>query len=285
MSIEKTNSNYIVACLDILGYQNLVNNTHSVDDIDKIKNAFEETLNVVKKMSEELINESDSVFRKANKDIFKKVSFRLISDTFLISMPLDNCDFSDTKIQQYFNVKERIESHIISFLAIVTIIYYRLSMNEDFGYFMRGGISVGEHCEYPLPSIGSVHNTFLFSKTFIECYDLAENKAKYIRVLVSDKFLDFVGNLSMFENIIFYDKEGLRCLNIYSFLAKKSLGNTQILGGIKNNLLKRIGENRTKPYILEKYRYFVEYHNQKLSEQIQSGETQYKDYLIDITKI
>ncbi|MDD5259907.1 MAG: hypothetical protein PHD29_08055 [bacterium] len=268
------NTNYAVCFMDILGYQELVDNTNSNEEIEKIMKCFEAAFSRIEAARNITGNEPLS---KAFKDIFNRIMFRVFSDTIIVSMPLLRVTTNDTSIYKDQETKSALEA--FAFLFMISRFYLVIASKTK--YYLRGGVSIGDYYEKELtPS--QPENLFVFSKALIEAYQL-EKKAIFPRVLISDTFYKHLNDISngelpeFMKDFIFIDKTGLRCLDFYKAdkLTIEKL-TTEIVEGIKY----QIGNHRTNPDIMNKYVYFIEYHNKRMDEYLKKPE-----FKIDLNKM
>lgn len=238
------NIKYAVCFLDILGYQELVEGNSSKKEIYRVKNCFQNALVEMENMK----NEDDMFFS----DIYRTIKIRVFSDTIIMVMQIPK----DTKEIQFY---------CLGFLFLIRIFYQKFV--ADLRYFIRGGISLGQYEEKKL----SDESVFVFSKAWIDAYKL-ERKAKYIRVLMGDEFFRFmIDNTDrkmrriFLENLVYIDPFGVRCLDLYGYLTNNENVKKRI-NAIKKGVEYQIERHRTDPDIIEKYLYFVDYHNRKVHE-------------------
>jgi len=246
---------YIFCYLDILGYKTLVDKCF-VDPtlIENIRSSFK---NIFYDMIADFKHEkSESEVQTDFETIMKSIKVSLISDTILIRMPIEDTKMLSHGLGEKFNTL----SYIQVFIYFVSLLF--IGFSTKVGYFFRGGISINEHYEDDFNGNG----LFITSKALINSY-LLEKEADVIRILIHDNVLSFISNdydeehKKEFSKIYLYqDSTNRNCLNIYFVLRNDELTRSA-LDGIREVIKLQMNANRNDVHVLEKYNYFIQYHN------------------------
>jgi len=249
-----------VCYLDILGYSNFINQYFDDEEIRKQEEKhFENILNLWETTKRQI--SCGGFLVKHTDKIINKTVIRMISDGIIISMPLNDLppifldETPETKLQ---NKQFHVNNYLL-FLCNIHLLFI------EKGHLLRGAISVGQHYEKSYKS-----NLFLYSKALVDTVKL-EKSAKYPRIIMRDNVTD--------SPMIYTDYEGVRCLDVYQSLGRYSEPrNREILKNISMELKRLVTLYRSEPDILSKYRYFIEYHNKRISQI-----SNYLDLVVDIT--
>ncbi len=245
----------IVAFIDILGYEDVVNRL--INDLDAIK-SIDNLLQGTSAGLIEAIRTRVSIpqpYDEYSKKLFHSINARYISDTILITLHLSKIEISPP----HFNERENLSHCVFSYLYFIAMAC-TIFIGKT-GLVVRGGISMGPHYENP-------HNQslFIFSQAYVNAYKL-EQRADTSRILIDDSVYEFVKDLPLqqLNKFIFVDNSGKRCLNIYAIFENEPRSHT-ILSGIKEGVSKNMLVNRQNKHALGKLIDFAKFHNERVSQ-------------------
>lgn len=264
----KQQNKYIFCYLDILGYKSLVEaHCDNEETIKAFNSIMEESVMRLLEGFREHLDDTETSMNVEG--IYKNIKFTLISDTILIRMPLIT---TTNEKSHKVNVDAiSVFLHYVSFL-VLTFIY-------NTGYFLRGGISIGQHYEKSSNETG----LFIFSKALIQAYNL-EQKAKTIRILIDTEIIHFLArnvesDYSYYEKDFYKDLDGIFCLNYYSSLVNGNMADDFFVR-LLDNIYGQTSSNKEDVGILTKYLGFIKYHNENVIKKF--NKTEYK---IDLNRL
>jgi hypothetical protein len=249
---SQTPDQAIVAFIDILGYEGLVN--RHINDLEMIK-AIEGLLqgpsDLIQKLRAELT--MPPPYDEYGKKLHHAITVKFVSDTILITLHPSKVETSSP----LFEEREHLSHSVLSYLHfIATVCANFIGIT---GLLVRGGISMGPH--YENPHDGSL---FIFSQAYINAYKL-EGKADTPRILIDDKVLEFITGLHAEElkRFVFLDSSGEKCLDIYAIFENEPRS-PAILSEIKERVSRNMFKIRQDKKALRKFIHFFEYHNQRV---------------------
>lgn len=270
--MENSEKIYFVCYMDILGFKDFVQKSKfTEEDINQMKNIYNDLNNF---MSSSPKYEGE----KSTKILLSKINSTIFSDSIIISMPLeikelDEIDMKSPKIYQ-----------TLFFRAYCGLMYTQAF--TKYGRLLKGAITIGKHEEDY-----SNGKRFIFSKALVDAVLLEKNDTcHYPRIFVSDEAYKYIVKDLEKKTAaplgIYIDSKGIRCLDIYlifRFLSIDPPSDTlgPIFSLIKDIIKKQVSENRTNPNVMEKYLYFINYHNTQIDKNFKN----LLEYKVDIEKI
>jgi hypothetical protein len=198
---------YIVAFIDILGFKKMIN------DYDKGNNP--RLLNNISIIVNSMLNFLDDK-PEYQTNVFNtwrsKLVVKSFSDCFCIGIPF--------------------EYKSLSFDIHIRLFYQHIALFQTFflqnRFLVRGGISIGSFYS---------DKHLIFSGGLVDAYELESKKAKYPRILVSDKFLNEVEHLrSDYKRDMFVKEENEIFINPFNFTIIDSREANEKLEQIENVL-------------------------------------------------
>jgi len=157
---------YIIAYLDFLGFSERMNSENSYESLRILKFLLQGTITV-----------ADDISRTNKIDDF---DIKIFSDNIVIAQKADQGILGN----QVFSMVNLIAS--VQFYALMY-----------FGFFMRGGISIGEL---------SIDSTVVWGTGLIDAYNIETDLANYPRIVLSNHLIDE------------YNSSGQKELNLYAFI-------------------------------------------------------------------
>ncbi len=258
MKISNTDvvdTKYAVVCfMDILGYSELVQNEKNKEKIYKIlKNCLRNL--------------------EGNQDLIKQMRIclkkQMLGDALLFTLDIKKIPKSLKEFPSISNVEQVFVSY---FIRIICRTF--LEIIAETKYFLRGGIAFGQYYQSYLDDEG---NKYIFSKALAKAHEL-EKKAAVPRIVLSNRLYRYIiqkrRNTSLQSIEILKSINGLPCLNPYFVLPHKKTEDTKkllkkIIKAIKYQINIARGENSN---VIEKYRWFVDYHNRAIAQRGLNGE-------------
>ncbi|MFA5857440.1 MAG: hypothetical protein WC955_00075 [Elusimicrobiota bacterium] len=256
--MENVNKKYIVCFMDILGYKSLVTRIQNDPKlIDDIKNIYDKLLKLIDGI---ITREIKDKYQQGNKTVAENIKFRIMSDSIIVTMCLDDLPMLTTDI----TIDENRALYIGAYFQLISMFY--ITFVSDIRYFFRGAITVGQYYESEL---NKPENIFVVSEALVRAFECEQKMAESVRVIIDVSALDyFKGIKNDFQNYIFKDIDGLECLDIYLGLPDDvpeiSDKVTEVIENIINVLNLQIQENHNDSKILRKYYHFIQYHNWKM---------------------
>lgn len=264
---------YAVAFLDIVGYKDIVNNNYmDTNEIERIRKAFEYAINFIGGYKSKSLGDpvAETIIKVTN-----IIKIRVLSDSIILSMPM----FSVEEIKalsaaaQNLGIQDRLEIPriIYLFIFLLAVSTFIVILSGELGYFLRGGLSIGQHLEEKINTPNDPDNLFIFSKAMVSAYEL-EKKASYFRVVVDEGFYDFIFKSKFADKFnqlkeMFYNDIDFKCVDIYEFISTIPSGKESLfLPKIITALKRQINKNRNNPDIIEKYDKYIIYHNKKMNK-------------------
>lgn len=246
----------IAGVLDILGYKKIVE-THMHDSnlISSIETIFRTAVDLVK-INIPIANEDYQVY--GNKMV-ETYNSRIICDSALFTM-----NISKISPDSRYDYNTHISNHLWFYFNAISMFYMMFTAKT--GYIVRGGIALGPHYEN-----NKDKHLFIFSQAYIDAFKLEqEQKGKDLaRVNIHENLLLYLKKISFphFNECFDTDLDGSIRFNLYLFLkAEQDFRN--VLFDLKKGITANIKYNKqdNNENELGKLRYFVKYHNQKISE-------------------
>ena len=258
--------NVIVCFLDVLGYQQLVDGKSP----EEVYNNFLKAVSL-KDIMERKYKEGSTVS--------KNINMQILSDSIIFTIDLDN--ISDFHESFKLLDKKGFATDYFFYFIISFYIYFVINVK----YLLRGGIAKGQYYQEKLDK---PENQFIFSKAQVEAFRL-ENVAYFPRVVVSDilcKQISEDTNISdMIKESIIKDRDGLYYLDIYRFFLIKKFNEKlrkELLSSICEVIKSKLKKHKGNFKIMQKYEWFLNYHNDKIMEMRDSfGLQNYKDFIIN----
>ncbi len=254
----------IVLFLDVLGYKGLVKN--GIYDSKLVQELKDLWVGIIRLSKYENLPEGAPHRDYIHKVVRSAMSVRFISDTFLFSLRL-----SDITPDSDFNDSESIAAHI--WVYLYSIAMFCPTFIGKTGLIMRGGIAKGPHYEKDIDN-----NIFLFSKAYIDAYELHERNQQP-RIVADDKLIAYLREIQFnYLDAFFYkEHDNTICFDWYFFFEFGDPRSKKLLRDIKSGLITNIRASVADDSARTKLKCFVEYHNRKMSE---AGED-YKEFTID----
>ncbi len=251
----------IVGFIDILGYGKVVK-THIED--------FELILNIEKllKAGAGLLNKKIPIradYQEYRDKIVDLYNARVICDSVIFTLPVSKI----IPEQRFKDNNENISNYLFTFFQAISM--FCPFFIAKTGHVLRGGISVGAHYENDEDK-----HLFIFSQAFVGAVEL-EKKARYARILIHPKLIEYLKNISFpyMEDFFYKDEYGDLCFNLYSILRFEDK-DKKVLADIKESVSLNIRANIDNDEVMEKLKYFVKYHDKKILER----EEGFKDLVI-----
>jgi len=256
---KETPDKAIVAFIDILGYEGLVNRLSNdlemIKSLDSLLQGVSADLLHAMRTKVSLESHLPEPYDEYSKRLFHPINAKFISDTILITLHLSKVETSFP----HFSEKENLSHCVFSYL------YFIASACTQFigitGLLVRGGISMGPHYE-------NLHNgsLFILSQAYIDAYKL-EGEADMPRILIDDKVLEFTKYLPLEElnRFVFVDSSGRKCFDIYAIFENEPRS-PAILSSIKERVSGNMFKIRQDKEVLRKFIHFFEYHNQRVAQ-------------------
>jgi hypothetical protein len=246
----------IVGFLDILGYEKIVK--EHINDINLTRNIegiFKTAVDLVKK-NIPIAKEKYQVY--GNKMV-ETYNSRIICDSAIFTM-----NISKILPDSHYDYNTHISNHLWLYFNAISMFYMMFTAKT--GSIVRGGIALGPHYENDEDK-----HLFIFSQAFVDAVKLEkEQKGKDLaRVTIHDNLLSYLKKISFpYTNECFdNDTDGVARFNLYLFL-KAEQDFCNVLHDLKNGIIANMKYNKQygNEKELGKLRYFVKYHNQKISE-------------------
>ncbi len=244
----------IVAYIDILGYKNLTKLI--INDIGLITNfdskMYEITVGAHQKLKKNALNTDSPVYDKLFLKILNSFRVRLVSDNIIFSLPISNIT-ADTLCNKNKALGYCLDT-LFSLMSLSCFFIIELT-----GCPLRGGISMGTHYESE-----SEKYLFVLSEAHNNAVDL-EKEAKYPRMLLDNKVLAYMDEISYPKNHFFYkDEYGDYCFDWYAGLTDppKQLRRIKDIVTLNASSISKSSDKKA----LRKVVYFARYHNRKVSE-------------------
>lgn len=258
----------IVGFIDILGYKTIVENHMSnIEVIRGIEDIIRGSVTLIDKSRDILI--SNPEYKDYYNTIIDVINVRCISDSVLFTLYL-----SKIAPAPGISMDENILNHVVIYFTHISMFCPLLIAKT--GFVLRGGISIGPHYENEFNSMRN--NLFIFSKAYVDAFEL-EKKAKNPRIIIDNNLFSYLKNISFKHiNDYFYkDVDGKICFDFYCFL-KYDAKSKNVLIDIKKAVTANIKRNCDISEALDKLKYFVDYHNSKVSK----GGQDFNDLVIEI---
>lgn len=252
----------VIAYIDILGYEDLVDfHSDNIDVIKKIEKVLANRLNWADEF-QKLAN--GSPIRKANQIRLARQSYRIVSDTIMVCMPLANNPLYTPEATQNENELWYLKMFLWDISSLYSFFMAKL------GFTFRGGIAIDEHYENIMNKSA---NLFIFSKALIKAYK-CEKQAKELNcpgILIGHSFIDEVcdrcdakdESCLFFDDATFKDEYGNILLNIYYWIDKddeSAFGVCRDVADVIHYHLLNHSEGRT----LDKYLWLARHHNYQM---------------------
>ncbi|MBI5100867.1 MAG: hypothetical protein HZB33_03370 [Nitrospirae bacterium] len=249
----------IVGFVDILGYKKLLDILLS--DVETIR-TFEGIVNdiIIKHAppheTHELISEEDQAYYK---EVFSAFNTRIISDTFIFTLPL-------SKIKHSCSTRNKSDIlHTILFAYFYRIASVCVAIIQKTEHILRGGISLGLHYENDFHHQSDVQ--LLISKAYVSAHQLERkaSKAKKATILVDNSLLDYLAKISFpYVDVFFYkDVDGDICFDFYSCLNNNPEA-AKILAKVQRGVTFNLEANKNDDEALRNLLFFVDYHNKQV---------------------
>lgn len=243
--MDINSKNCIVAYLDILGYESLINSDRRPEDVYKIFKT------VITDPLEHSKNESRD--KKTTLDALK---IQVLSDSIIFILDLEEAArLEDANVPIYQTI-----SDFFYWISIFTI-----QLTSSLEYFVRGGIDVGAFFQKDLNETGS---QFIYSKTLVNAFNL-EEESFWPRILISDRCHKYVTEKVNFTKsnppTFIRENDGTYFVDTYSYLKEIRI---DVVGDwlrkIKIHFSYQLRESSNKLNILKKYHRYSIYHNESV---------------------
>ena len=220
----------IVAFVDILGYKSICTEKCAEENLKKIHRALAQSREYVDP-------KHDTFYNPDRKDSF---AFSAHSDSIIIGYPI------------LHNLRKKEPSETFKKIA-------RLQMNLALeGFFIRGGISIGEIY---------MDNIIVFGPAFIEAYEAEKNTASVPRIVLADSARTVINNqmgysaASLHNTYLRKDVDDTYFIHYLDALitSKEYFDNGLTLH--KTAIENKLKLHKNDPSVLNKYRWSAGYHN------------------------
>lgn len=249
MNKEISYNKQIVAFIDLLGFKNIVN------EVNKDKNKAIGKINYLIDIIEKSIK--SNIYIGDEESDYLAVEYKIFSDCICLSMdcvePYEGCD---TSIGIYL------------FLSDLIKIQARLVMDN---IFIRGAVTIDNHF---------LHDNLIFSAALNNAYKSESTRAVNPRVVIDESIIEVLSryqdpydsdvHFSNYNKIIKRDSDGLLFLDYLEYCDDNEVNTNDFIELHKNIIEERL-ENEDDPYIISKYLWVANYHNQKVSELLQKN--------------
>ena len=243
----------VVCFLDILGYTDVIDqhntNANLIKDIENIMTA---SVEITAKVRNVVSGRFEQEGYRAK--LLNFVSVRYVSDSVIFTAHISD-------IPPFEGVDRDIVISDCLWCCFTSISTFYISFLGRIGLVARGGISMGPHYENDRKK-----NYFLFSKAYVEAYELQIKENP--RIILSDTLVSYLrtNNFPYFDEFIYTDDDDVSCLNFYSFLKQTSQPD-RLLNDIKECVEANIRKNSGNLRKREKLVSFVKYHNKNVGEE------------------
>jgi hypothetical protein len=279
---------YLIAYLDLLGYGDLVNNLPASWLLcAKLEYVFRTELTSASGYGMRIA--SYDKFSDLSKKMLSRITFRLMSDSLVISLPLSDW-FSDAG--KAISSDERVVL-VESFLACLSL--FSIKITTEIGLVYRGAVLIGYHYECNPTPESQNDNLFVISPALVEAVKLEEDIADAPRVLIATSLLKYLQSLYPTPRFPLeedgwtfrdYSRDGQHCLNLYHVAVQAILSKQDPDGSAKKHLetltmvlSTHVTETKMRPKILNKYLWLVNYHNQQMEK------LQFNTLKLDLSKL
>ncbi|MDD5496492.1 MAG: hypothetical protein PHP46_05280, partial [Candidatus Omnitrophica bacterium] len=214
--MKKDNTNiidtkYAIVCfMDILGYEDMVQNEKNKNKIYRIlKNSLQNLT-------------GNSCLLQQVRSCIKK---QLLGDALLFTLDIKKIPRRIRGLNGMSNVEQVFVSYFVRMICDVF-----LKIIAETKYFVRGGITIGPYYQSYL---GDKDNKYIFSKALAEAHEL-EKKTSVPRIIMSNRLYRYIiqkRRNSCLQNVnILKSIDGHHYLNPYFILAPKNIeGNKKLL--------------------------------------------------------
>lgn len=268
-NLKKTIDTAIVSFIDVLGYGDVVRrHINDVNLIHNIEGIAKTALSLLFKCAEL----KDLDYQEYMQKIVKTINIKMVSDSILFILNLSKIE-SDFRV----NKQENLTCHVWTYFTGISA--FCLTFIPKIGLIVRGGMSIGPHYETDEENI-----LFIFSQAYINAVKLEKSQANKPRIAVDDVLYGYLENISFryIDKMFYEDEDGVKCFDLYCF-SKFYQPHKRIFHDMKQSITANIKFNLNKPEpdknILEKLKYFTNFHNKKMTE----GGESFKDYCIDVS--
>lgn len=243
----------LVAFLDILGYKDVVK-AH-IEDFDLIL----EVENLLKKgagMMSKNIPMSATEYEDYRDKIIDLYRARIISDSVIFTMQVSKIKPDD----RFKDNNENISNYIWMYFKAISM-FCPFFIGKT-GHVLRGGVSIGSHYENDEGG-----HLFIYSPAFVEAVEIEKKEANFARIVIGQDVIKYLKSISFpyMEEFFYEDEDKKICFEQYSFF-QYAEDEKKILKNIKEAVSMNGRANRNDNRVLEILRYFVRYHNKKISE-------------------
>jgi len=246
-------SKAIVGYLDILGYQDLVSKLMGREElVKKFENLFYKTsIGTIEGLCcmdlSDVVNGGHKE-EERHRQLVKATRIRNNADSFIFTLPVHEVGLHCP------------ETLVAYFLTITTFV---ISFTVQMGHLLRGGISIGKHYESERE-----RQLFIFSEAHNRAVTLESKKAVYPRIIIDDRLLLYLKDISFSYGGLFYKDDDYYCLDIYNifFDIDDRRGNRkeEFLTHIKNGVELEIKKNFSNKKELDRLIYFAKMHNMRV---------------------
>lgn len=233
----------IVAFIDLLGFKNIVEEVHN--DEPKAIEKINYLIDVIEKSIKHNIYPGEE-----ENDYEDAVKYKIFSDCICLS--LDCVESSN----DYYTC-----ASIYMFLLDLINIQSKLIIDN---IFIRGAVIVDKHF---------YHENLIFSSALNHAYKLESTKAVNPRILIDTSVIDILRkyqepldldiNYSNYNKIIKRDADGLLFLDYIESHRENEQSVKNYLNAHKNVIEERL-KKEINPYVISKYLWVANYHNQKI---------------------
>lgn len=240
----------VVGVLDILGYKEVVK-AH-IEDFDLIL-GVENLLKAGAGLLSKKIPMSTPEYQDYRDKIIDLYRARVVFDSVIFTLLL-----SKITPDHRFEDNDNIANYLWTYFKAISM-FCPFFIGKT-GHVLRGGISIGPHYENE-----EGNNLFIFSQAFVDAVELEKNYANYPRILIDSKLTEYLKSISFpYMDEFFYEDGDKRiCFDLYSFF-KFEERDKKILNHIKEGITLNIKANIQNNKVIDKLKYFVEYHNKKM---------------------
>jgi len=252
-------SRFVVGFIDILGYSKIVkefyNNNIVITDLEKILNGA--TTGAIEKFKRKSFQ--DQNLEEYTKNLLSLINVRFISDSLIVTLKVPETNFSN----EHFDLEDTVANCLYIYFQSIKV--FCLIFIGHTGLIFRGGFNIGQHYEKDHTSDG-VNSLFIFSKTYIDAYEL-ERQIKDPKIVIHKDLWTFINEhpFNDFEKSFYIDSDGHVCLDLYSYLQNDN-HSEKVLIDIKKGIESNLRKNSSDEKITSKLKYFAEYHNRKINE-------------------
>jgi len=271
----------LVACLDILGYKEIVENSAPTAVYDKGVAIFNDLNTLIIAAFPDKVTTQEEQVKQSSAEIMKAIRYHVLSDTIIVYL---DCNHVEQINSKYSLEVDHDYSSMVMFLSAVATL--NLLFIYHTGYLLRGGICLGEFYRNKFDT-NLLNGDLIFSEAFVRSY-LLESNAIYPRVLLDDKLfsiwkdkMDSSVNKDFVRSLVTLDNDGENYIDFYQILYHfDSATKRKWLKCISKQIKDMLEEKRDKKAEWRKWHWFKVYHNHKINSFIKDLDQDLNELII-----